>query len=38
MKQKLKINNGLLGYKVNISLLAKTLPYSQVCGTKVGPS
>jgi len=27
-----------LGYKGNKSLLAKKLPYSQICGIKVGPS
>ena len=27
-----------MGCKVNISFLAKKLPYSQICGTKVGSS
>jgi len=29
-------NPGFLGYKVNISFLTEKLPYSQICGTKVG--
>ena len=29
---------GFLGYIVNISFLAEQLPYSQISGTKVGPS
>ena len=39
LKHKLfSVNPGFLGYKMNISFLAEKLPYSQICGTKVGPS
>jgi len=31
-------NPGFLGYKVNISFLTDKLPYSQICGIKVGTS
>jgi len=31
-------NAGFLGYKVNINFLTEKLPYSQICGTKVGTS
>ena len=31
-------NPGFLRYKVNITFMAETLPYSQICGTKVCPS
>ena len=29
---------GFLGYKVNISFMTEKLPYSQICGTKLGTS
>jgi len=29
-------NLGFLGYKVNITFLTEKLPYSQICGTKLG--
>jgi len=40
MKKLKKISGsaGFLGYKVNISFVAEKLIYSQICGTKVGPS
>jgi len=31
-------NAGFLGYKLNINFLTEQLPYSQICGTKVGTS
>ena len=37
-KKKISGSAGFLGYKVNISFVAEKLIYSQICGTKVGPS
>ena len=31
-------NPGFLGYKGNIRFLTETIPYSKICGTKVGTS
>ena len=38
IKNEFSHNPGFLGYNVSISFLSDKLPYSQMSGTKVGPS